>query len=465
MHWGHFVSGGSCDLDCGTVLRMTWWPRLRSALANVVTRARTSTLLRNAARVGGGGALGQAIVVASSPLLTRIYSPAEFGMYALYTSLVVVVGGVASLRYDVCIPVPRRTETAVTLGRISAMLLVVVGAAVAIVVAVAIRSGALAAIGPVSPAVAAALVFAGVIGYGGYQLLNYWAIRRRLYDALAQTRITRGAMQVAIQLGAGMASAGGAGLVLGHATGHLFGLTAIGRDFVRSLRRDRFDQRRLRWTARHFGGFARLSAPAAVLSSLSLQLPAVLLAAFFGPTPAGWYAVAQRVIATPAGIVGAAVSQVFMGETAQLARTSPSALRRRFVRAVLVAGVVGAVPISLIAWGGPGLFAWALGDAFGEAGSFVRIMGLMFVAQFAVYPVSQTLHVLQRSDLQLLYEAVRVVLGVGTLCVLAVGGGSPRTVLLGYTLGMSLSYGMYVMVGYRALSARIQRVASRTSGG
>jgi len=405
----------------------------------------------NVLRVGGGGAVGQFLVIAASPLLTRLFEPTDFGVYAIYTSVVIVAGTVACLRFDVAIPVPRLDSTAVALGRLATgtLLTIAVLSAIFVAVAVAGRLGGLKL--SLTPGAAAGLIFLGVVGYGGYQLLNYWAIRRHLYKSLAQTRVTRGVMQVVFQVATGLIGTGAVGLMLGHALGHLSGLVAIGRDFFRHLVRRPLKWSRLLWTARRYRRFAVFSTPAALISSATLQLPPVLLALLYDPVAAGYFAIAQRVVATPAGIIGLAISQVFMSETMVLVRSSRRKMRVLYLRALASTFIIGLVPIGLIAVGGPWLFGLVFGDQWSEAGNFVRAMSIMFITQFAVYPVSQTLHAIERTDLQLLYDIVRMVLGVGTLVGLGLLHVAPVAALLGYSIALAAAYLFYMWLGYRAL--------------
>jgi O-antigen/teichoic acid export membrane protein len=57
-------------------------------------------------QVAGGTALTQGLLVAASPLLTRLYSPEDFGVLAVYMSLVVFVVIGATLRYECALPLP-----------------------------------------------------------------------------------------------------------------------------------------------------------------------------------------------------------------------------------------------------------------------------------------------------------------------------------------------------------------------
>ncbi|MEG1051452.1 MAG: lipopolysaccharide biosynthesis protein, partial [Janthinobacterium sp.] len=56
--------------------------------------------------------LGQLITFAATPLLTRLYSPGEFGILGVYVGLLGVISVVAHLRYEMAIPLPLRRGAA-----------------------------------------------------------------------------------------------------------------------------------------------------------------------------------------------------------------------------------------------------------------------------------------------------------------------------------------------------------------
>ncbi|MGB9859042.1 MAG: lipopolysaccharide biosynthesis protein, partial [Moorellaceae bacterium] len=86
----------------------TWLTRLKVLLPK-------SSFTRNVAVLTGGTAAGQAMVVLASPILTRLYTPEDFGVLAVYSSVLSIVSVVASLRYELAIPLAEDDETAANL--------------------------------------------------------------------------------------------------------------------------------------------------------------------------------------------------------------------------------------------------------------------------------------------------------------------------------------------------------------
>jgi O-antigen/teichoic acid export membrane protein len=81
--------------------------RLRGRLSRILPKG---GFARGVAIMTAGTALGQGLVVVLAPLLTRLYTPTDFGVLAVYGSVVSLVAVVASLRYELAIALPGRDK-------------------------------------------------------------------------------------------------------------------------------------------------------------------------------------------------------------------------------------------------------------------------------------------------------------------------------------------------------------------
>ena len=62
-----------------------------------------------------GSTLSQSIPIAISPILTRIYTPEEFGVYAIFLAIVTIFGTIISGRYELAIMLPKKDEDAINI--------------------------------------------------------------------------------------------------------------------------------------------------------------------------------------------------------------------------------------------------------------------------------------------------------------------------------------------------------------
>ena len=66
-----------------------------------------------------GTTIAQAIPIAISPILTRIYTPEDFGMFALYMSMATIISVIATGRYELAIILPEKDEDAINIMMLS----------------------------------------------------------------------------------------------------------------------------------------------------------------------------------------------------------------------------------------------------------------------------------------------------------------------------------------------------------
>lgn len=62
-----------------------------------------------------GSVLGQLVMLLATPIITRLYSPSDFGILSLYTMVVSVLLVFATLKYELAIPLPKENKKAINL--------------------------------------------------------------------------------------------------------------------------------------------------------------------------------------------------------------------------------------------------------------------------------------------------------------------------------------------------------------
>jgi O-antigen/teichoic acid export membrane protein len=142
-----------------------------------------------------GAAAGQILVVAATPLLTRLYSPAEFGLLAVFSAIAATLSVISCGRYDLAVALPEDDRDAADLVSVFATATVV--AAVQLFWAAEIGS----TLGAPDLAGYLWLLPVAVMLVGLYQVFSKWAARQRRYRHIATTRVTQAIGTIVIQLG------------------------------------------------------------------------------------------------------------------------------------------------------------------------------------------------------------------------------------------------------------------------
>ena len=415
---------------------------------------------RNLAVLAGGSAAAQAITVLLSPLQTRLYSPADYGMFGVFSSLLAVLGVPIALRYELAIPAPRGEHKAATV----LVLALTVGLTLSVVAGMAcgLFGPALArAVG--SPTLAPYLWLLGpaLALTTTYAALNYWAVRHGAYPIISRTRLSQAVGGATVTIGSGLAGLTPLGLFLGNLVSQGAGIGSLGRFFLSGdpAVRARPTRADLRACAREYRDYARFSAPASLLNSAGLYATPVLLSATLGPAVAGLYGVGQRALVVPFNLVGAAVAQIFFSEASRVYRERPADLGALFDRTTRRLLVLGLVPAVLAMVAGPLLFGVIFGERWHRAGIYVAVLVPLAFSQFLVSPVSMVATVCGRQRVQLILDALRLVTIVAAVLVPHALGLDDLGVVAVFSGAGTLMYGAY-FVAYRAVARSASRAAT-----
>lgn len=401
-------------------------------------------ILGDAGRVAVGVALGQAFILLSAPLLSRLYAPSTFGVFAVLTSMesILVVG--ACFRLEHAIPLPRRDSDGLSVAVCGLLALAVV---VSVTSLLLLPLGASIAQWTDTPSLDRYLWLVPVVlaADGVFVLGSYWIVRTRSFADLSMGRVAQGATQACSQLGLGVLSATPTGLMGGVGIGRVLGLALLLR---RGWRQLRVAVASLSWSSIRaafvrYQRFPRIAAPAAVVNSAGLNVPGILIASLYGPLRAGLFLLGTRMVALPITVLGQATAQAYHGHAAALVRESVGTLRGQTRGLVVRLALIGVVPAAAFLIAGPWLFGLVFGQDWTEAGEYVRILSVGFLAQFVVNPVAPALAVVERQDVQLGWDLARLVVVVGALLIPGSFGWS----IYGALATLSVANGiMYVLL-------------------
>lgn len=375
-----------------------------------------SRFILSAGLLAGAAGLGQLLLLAIIPILTRLYTPADFGLFAAFSASMGLASVISSLRYELAIPLMRNDRSARSM-LMSALMINAIIALFALLAASIWReefAGLLKAPGLANYLL---LVPLAILGAGTYRALNLWALRKSEFKVVAQTKILQSVTNAFAQLAGGFAGLGAIGLIVGHVLGFTAGATRLVRSvgFHRYSVRSPAERKRAGVLLAGHSRFPKFDVPASLIDFLGVQLPNLALVGLFSPAVAGIYFLAERVMTAPMGIVAQAIGQTV------LAGARESTAKRRIMRqtflivvclAALVAGPVLAVMVA-----GEFLFATIFDETWRQAGLYAAWLAPGFALQFIYSSISTTLSATRGQRINLVIHSTLLALKIGALVV------------------------------------------------
>ncbi len=338
-----------------------------------------------------GTTIAMIVPVAAAPLLTRLYTPHDYGVFALYVSIVTVFSVPIGGNYDAAVMLPAEDEDAFNL--------IAVCLAISFLVSVAFLLAPCFFAGPIgrffgSNHIAAWLWFVPSVGFimAIQQAFSSWVNRKRQFRRLAASRVVEAVASPAISLGLGMQAWGVGGLVAGLLGAKVAAAGMLGRS-VWQWKESRGLSVRVKTMlrqARKYRDFPLYSAPTSFLDVLALQVPVLLLTRFYDSSVVGWFALTTRVIGAPLALVGSCVAQVYYQWIAEAGRKNAD-LRSYTIRVAIYLTIMVSGPLVIAVIFSPALFSLVFGPQWRIAGEYARILVFPIAIKFVVSPLSVTM--------------------------------------------------------------------------
>lgn len=415
--------------------------------------------VRSVGMLVGGAAFAQALAVLMLPLLTRLYTPADFALLAVFSSILSICSVAACLRFEVAILVPESDEDAANLLALAFCACSVVAGLAGVVVWLLSSQIADWTNQPTLQTYLW-LLPVGIWLASAYAAVQFWVSRKKRFGLITKTRIVQAIGGAGTQIGFGWAGASPFGLLLGQVISNGAGLFKLGRG---ASREDRLAFQGISWTAmrrlfREYDRFPKYSTFESLANSVGIQLPVIIIAAFAAGPEAGYLVLATRAMATPMSLIGSAVSQVYLSQAPKELRAKRLAeFTSRVIAGLVKTGVGPLIFAGIVA---PTVFPLIFGVKWGRAGEFVTWMTPWFVMQFITSPISMGLHVTGNQRAALCLQLFGLALRVGA--VICSGIWAPSHIVAIYAASGFLFYCIYLRmmllfseINLRSLSASL----------
>lgn len=333
----------------------------------------SSTNVRNIGKLLSANVVAQVIGLIVYPILTRIYTPEDFGLLNLFLSIggVLVILSTAEYYYAIVLP-EKEHDGASVMGAgvvwlIATVLLITISVLFSEPISHLFKLPALADYYWMMPIY--------VLIMGAWNLLNYWYIRHKKYNSISRYQISQNLLSAGGKLGLGYAQFLSAGMIYSVVFAPLISLLSSiwnNRSTLRSFF-CYFSWKNIRIQARVFKNFPCFVLPKSFVNMLAGQLPILLLTPFFGARSVGFLSIAFLLGYTPIGTITRAIYQVlYQHATERVHHSLP--IGHVFKRFFLYASAI-IIPVFVGLWFVlPDLTAWLLGTEWRLSGEYIRFM-------------------------------------------------------------------------------------------
>ncbi|MFC1751845.1 oligosaccharide flippase family protein [Thermoproteota archaeon] len=364
-----------------------------------------SEFSKNVIKLTIGTSIAQAIPIAIAPILTRLYTPAEFGVLALFLAVTAIFGAVVTGRYDLAVVLPQDDEDAVNIVALSLLTSLVLSIVLFIVILIwGTDIARLLKNGDIYPWLY--FIPVTVFSLGCYQAFNYWGTRKRAFTTLSAGMISKSGTLAVFQIGMGFLRAGSFGLILGQTIGSV--AVAIFywlRLFKWRVVKPYISWKRMWTIAVRYKNFPLFTSWSTLINTMSRYAINIVIAGLFSIYTVGLFAIVQRFLSMPMFLLGTAIQQVFFQEASKEMHAKGH-IRVTF-KSTFIKLICMCIPIFIIIYfSAEFLFGIVFGPEWVVAGTYAKILMPLFFLRFLSSTLSMTLTVYEKQRQGLVIQII-----------------------------------------------------------
>jgi O-antigen/teichoic acid export membrane protein len=347
-----------------------------------------SEFTKNVFILATGSSIAQFIPFVFEPFLSRIFTPAEFGVFEIYAAIVIILGSIASARYELAILLPKLENKAVNVLGLSLFIVIAFSLLIFITILVA-KPQIISLIHNEELGKYLIYIPLGVFLIGVNRGFLYWSLRSKYLKNMSLSRIFESSGKAGTSIVFGIMKMSTFGLILGQIVGQVLSTAVLIFQFLKSDR-NKFiflSGKNFYNQAKIYVEFPKINIPIALTEMIQISGIIFIISFYFDNTVVGEFSKALRILLIPLNLLGTSISQVFYQKAT-----------KDYSKGIDISKNLKKIILSLTLWSlpvlilftiiSPWLFGVFLGKDWIISGEHARVLSIWIFLKFIISPVS-----------------------------------------------------------------------------
>lgn len=404
-----------------------------------------SEFLKNIFTLLSGSTIAQIITFLAIPVLTRIYTPQDFGFFAIYFSIATIISTISTGRYELAIMLPKHKKDALSIIKGTFRIVFIISILSFVLIAVLKNSDTIFT-KFIKPTyfyfLPLSVLFMGLI-----KVYTQWYSRQKEFKLIAVSGIVQSGSTSGLNIISGLYFyLQSTGLFIGHIIGQFFQLIIFYFRFQKNEKAEFKEIKKadIKIQLKENKNFPYYSAPMGLLNSISVDILIYVLNIFYSTTMVGLYTNASKVVNYPLNLITQSFTSVFYQKITETDKKVKLYLLSFFINLILA--IIAMIPI--IFWGEE-LFMFVLGDDWKLAGSIAKYLAPLTITSFAMRNVSNVFSLTRRNGILLIWQIIYLIV---ILSVLFISKTEEfEFLLMSVSITGSVLYCALAFIGYRVM--------------
>lgn len=405
-----------------------------------------SSFIKSITILASGSIVAQMINFIFAPVLTRLFSPDEMGLYTYILSILFLFMPIINARFDMSIVTEKHESNVYALIKFSLLLCLFFSTLVSLCFAFYINTFSQSYL---IPKYVTLLMFLLLLSGGVINILNSYNNRKKEYKLMSSVYVIRTTSQnVGATLG-GLLNLGMPGLLVPYLLGQILGvkkqagLLLKKRDEIISV--SFLEMKKV--MKLHYKQ-PLYSTPAIFANNFSYSSLTFFIGALFGMGVVGLYSISVRVLGLPLSIISGNVSRVFF-ENASHEYNQTGQFYQSFKKSTIFLVAIAIPMILVMFFLVPPITTVIFGEIWAEAGVYIKLLSVMFGLRFIVSSLTPGLLVAKKQNYELFLQLLFIVSSVSVFFIVKIMSLTIFDFLNLINILFSIIYVIYFITIYR----------------
>jgi len=364
--------------------------------------------VRNVFILFSGNAVSRLIPILSMLVLSRLFSPEEFGVFFLYTAILIVLTEISTLKYELAIMLPKDNFKAYNLFMLSVLISISISVLLFIFISIGkpLMFKYIEKIKPLGFWIY--FIPFSVLLMGLVQASNYWLNREKKYRKISQGRIYKSVSTSVTQIGSGFFHMSKTGLITGAIIGQIsqavYFITKVSKLF--KTFQFKLTLKEVAKVAKEYKDIRFYNTSIGLLNNLSMYLPIFLLTAYYNETVVGYYGISLRLIGETVGVFKQSVTEVFFASASKKYHESLPDFKRLIRKTLINLSLIGVLPFLILFFFSPFIFKILLGAEWIVAGKYTQLLIPWLFLMFIGSPLSSVITIIRKQKYFVIYDVL-----------------------------------------------------------
>lgn len=416
----------------------------------ILDRIKNNSNLRSIFILASGTGFAQIFTILVAPIIARLYTTTEFGIYAIYYSILTIVSGFICLEYGNAIILSDTKKK----SHVSIQLCSLISISISFILFLLIYFFK-DSIPYVKKEVSQYLYIIPVTAFLNSlnTLFYFYFLRMDMLKYISKNKIIMAIVSSITQIVVGFCGVGALGLILANICSlvfcnllYLFKFFKTEKSFFSS-----FSSIEIINVAKEFKRFPLIGMWGNLLNIITLQIPEIFLSSFANLSYLGQYSMANRVVSMPIGFIAVSIQETFRKNAAKSIIDNGNIVKvyKSTLKIVFYSGLVLLLCLIVVF---PSFFLFIFGEKWTLASEIIKIMSILYITKYIVAPLSYTFFVCNKQNYDLLWQ-----IGLFIITILSLYGvykfktKNIDCILIIYVIFVSIWYLVNLLLSYNLM--------------